>query len=81
MNLKAFRRESHWIGLTDKTKEGNLYWITENHSLTPTGVLHRRLLKTLPTVKMAMRNQNYTVPHWKNRQVADGASRELPLQV
>lgn len=25
-NLKAFSRESHWIGLTDKTKEGNLYW-------------------------------------------------------
>ena len=25
-NLKAFSRESHWIGLTDKTKEENLYW-------------------------------------------------------
>ena len=25
-HLKTFRRESHWIGLTDKTKEGNLYW-------------------------------------------------------
>ena len=25
-NLKAFSRESHWIGLTDNTKEGNLYW-------------------------------------------------------
>ncbi|MDE0016652.1 MAG: lectin-like protein [Candidatus Poribacteria bacterium] len=25
-HLKAFSRESHWIGLTDKTKEGNLYW-------------------------------------------------------
>ncbi len=25
-NLKTFSRESHWIGLTDKTKEDNLYW-------------------------------------------------------
>lgn len=25
-NLKVFSRESHWIGLTDKTIEGNFYW-------------------------------------------------------
>ena len=60
-NLKAFSRESHWIGLTDKTKDGNLYWNNGEPLIYTNWGSPQKIVEDTAHSQKGDANQHYTV--------------------
>ncbi len=60
-NLKAFSRESHWIGLTDKTEEGNLYWDNSEPLTYTNWGSPQKIVEDTAHSQNSDANQHYTV--------------------
>ncbi len=60
-DLKAFGQESFWIGLTDETKEGNLYWDNGEPVTYTNWGSPQQIVNEDDSLKNSGASKNYTV--------------------